>query len=348
MPICSLTFVAAGYASVVAAALAAGPGDPASEPGRNIPDIQMQLAWIPPGTFTMGSPDDEPGRRPNEGPRTEVTLRRGFWMGTHEVTHGQWKAIMGTSLQDQVRRAVADDTPYFIGAKQMMTIRDFFGVGKDGDPGQLLGNTDDNLPMIWVSWNEASEFCSRLTGREQAAGRLPAGCEYRLPTEAEWEYACRAGTKEATYAGAMRVAADRRAPVLDSIAWYAGNAAEGYSGHRAGTSVWPEKKYAYERSGPRAVGTLQPNAWGLYDMLGNAAEWCRDWDGPYPGGRVTDWTGPGSGTYHVRRGGSWSSIATQTRAAYRNWHEPTYRWINLGLRVTLAAPISPPTAAAAR
>lgn len=318
-----------------------------ARPSRFVPTLESRLIRIGPGTFTMGTPPNEAGHRPDESPRTTVTLTRGYWLGQFEITVGQWRRLMGTTLEDQARLALNDDTRYFIGRKVYIPLRSFFGWSKGDDPGQLIGNRDDDLPMIWVSWNEASAFCRKVDAAERAAGRVPAGYVFRLPTEAEWEYACRAGTTAATYAGAMVLRKDRSAPVLDPIAWYAGNSGQDYSGHRIGTASWPGKKWPYLPGGPHPVGTKAPNAWGLYDMLGNAAEWCNDWNGPLPGGHVYDPTGPSTGLYHVRKGGSWSSLATQTRAGYRNWHEPTYRWVNLGFRIALA-PALPPVSAPPR
>jgi formylglycine-generating enzyme len=250
--------------------------------------------------------------------------------------------MMGTDLVAQARLAQLDDTRYLISGKQMLLLREFAGVTRDGDTLQMVGNTGDDVPITWVSWMEATAFCRKLNAREAAAGRLPAGYEYRLPTEAEWEYACRAGTTTATYAGDMVILGADNAPVLDSIAWYAGNSGKDYAGHAIDTGRFSEKKSENAgKAGPRTVATKTPNAWGLYDMLGNAGEWCLDWNGAYPGGTVTDWRGPPSGKYHVRRGGGWSSSAHGVRAAYRNWHEPTYRWINLGFRVALAASLKP-------
>jgi phosphate transport system substrate-binding protein len=311
-------------------------------PAWAVRDLRLKLAWVPAGEFVMGSPADEAGRRPNEGPQTTVTLTHGYWLGETEVTQGQWQAIMGRSLVDQARLAQTDDTQYLISGKKLMYMRDFAGVARDGDTLKMIGNQAPDIPIYWVSWEEAVEFCRRLNAREMAAGRLPAGYKFRLPTEAEWEYACRAGTTTATYAGNLTInPANRTAPELDGIAWYSGNSATGYAGRGIDSSTTSEKKAVNAgRAGPRPVATKQPNAWGLYDMLGNAAEWCWDWSGEYHGGQVTDPTGPSTGQYHVRRGGGWSSNATLTRAAYRNWHEPTYRWSNLGLRLALGPVVS--------
>ena len=139
------------------------------------------------------------------------------------------------------------------------------------------------LPVETVSWDDAMEFCRKLTERERQAGRLPTGTIYTLPTEAQWEYACRAGTT------------GDNAGEVDAMAWY------------------------YKNSGAatHAVGTKRANAWGLHDMHGNVWEWCLDWYGPYFGGRVTDPKGVPSGTLRVRRGGSWGDVAYSARSALR-------------------------------
>jgi len=315
-----------------------------------LPDLDLEMKWIPAGVFLIGSPTDEAGRRANEGPQTEVKLTRGFWFGKTEVTQGQWQAIMGRDLVAQARLGQTDDTQYLISGKKMMYMRDFAGVARDGDTLKMIGNVDPQLPIYWVSWEEAAEFCRRINVREKAAGRLPAGYEFRLPTEAEWEYACRAGTTVATHAGNLSInSANLSAPELEEIAWYSANSAKGYTGRGIDSSGTAEKKPINAgRAGPRTAATKLPNAWGLYDMLGNVAEWCWDWSGDYPGGQMTDPTGPSAkGHNHVRRGGGWSSNATLTRAAYRNWHEPTYRWSNLGLRLALGPVIVPETPAVA-
>jgi formylglycine-generating enzyme required for sulfatase activity len=165
----------------------------AAPAAREVPTLDARLVWIAPGSFTMGSPKTETGHRDDETPQTEVTLTTGFWFSTLEVTHGQWKKMMGTDVLEQARRALNSDETFLIGRKEKIPVRDFFRWKKGDDPGQLIGNRDDNLPMIWVSWNEAMEFCRKLNALEGAAGRIPAGYEYRLPTEAEWEYAARGG-----------------------------------------------------------------------------------------------------------------------------------------------------------
>jgi formylglycine-generating enzyme required for sulfatase activity len=197
-------------------------------------------------------------------PTQQVTLTKPFWLGATEVSQGQWQAIMGNS------------------------------------PSQFKGS---NLPVEQVSWAEVMEFCRKLTERERSAGRLPAGYVYTLPTEAQWEYACRAGTT-GDYAGD-----------LNAMGWYDAN---------SGGSTKP-------------VGTKQANAWGLHDMHGNVWEWCLDWHANYPGGSVTDPTGPPSGSLRVSRGGSWGSTADGCRSADRGGGGPGGRGNGLGFRLALSS-----------
>jgi hypothetical protein len=219
------------------------------------------FVWIPPGTFVMGSPTSEPNRRFDEVQHT-VTLTQGFWMSDHETTQAEYQAVMGSN------------------------------------PSWFKG--DSNRPVEQVDWNEAVLYCQKLTERERAAGRITAQQAYRLPTEAEWEYAARAGTTEARYGE------------LDAIAWWTGN---------SGDQTLPVKQKA-------------ANAWGLYDMLGNVWEWCSDVYGDYPTGAVTDPTGPGSDSFRVIRGGSWDLDAGYARSAYRGWGG---RNSSLGFRPALSS-----------
>jgi formylglycine-generating enzyme required for sulfatase activity len=227
----------------------------------------IRLVPIPAGTFMMGSPVTELGRNGNEGPQTRVALTKQVFLGCTEVTQLQWTSLMGSNPS-----TFAGDTP----------------------------------PVNNVSWNEATLFCKKLTEREQAAGRLPAGWEFTLPTEAQWEYACRAGTTGAN------------AGELDAMAWYQAN---------SDGSTHP-------------VGTKQPNAWGLYDMNGNVWEWCLDWSGNFPGGNVTDPTGPVSGSRRVDRGGGWRYDAAHSRSAVRDDLPPDFRGANLGFRLALVQSVA--------
>jgi len=213
----------------------------------------------------MGSPDDEADRGDDEGPQTRVTLTKDFFLDATDVTQGQYEALMGTNPSE------------------------FKVAGKDA-------------PVENVSWDLAMAFCQKLTERERAAGRLPAGYIFTLPTEAQWEYACRAGTTT-PYAGD---------PV--EMSWY---------GDNSGGQTHP-------------VGTKLPNAWGLYDMSGNVYQWCLDWYGKYPGGAVKDWTGPATGKAHVLRGGAWYYEEAYCRSAYRDY-DPGFVGNILGFRVVLVS-----------
>jgi len=205
----------------------------------------IRMVWIEPGSFQMGSPSNEANRASDES-QHRVTLTQGYWLGSTEVTQGQWESVMGS-------------TPSYF-------------KGRD-------------LPVEQVSWEEAMEFCRKLTERERAAGRLASGYAYTLPTEAQWEYACRAGTTGA-YAGD-----------LDAMGWNDGNSG----------------------SQTHAVGQKRANGWGLYDMHGNVWEWCLDWYGDYPSGSVVDPRGASSGSSRVYRGAARSGACVVKRPIFKSY-----------------------------
>ena len=164
-------------------------------------------------------------------------------------------------------------------------------------------------------------YCRKLTERERAADRLPAGYAYTLPSEAQWEYACRAGTTTVYHWG------DRFETGKCNV--------ENDPGSRDDANVAIFKRRGLPTDSTVPVGSFEANAWGLHDMHGNVWEWCSDWYGDYPNGNVTDPTGPTSGSYRVRRGGSWVNTATSARSAYRVWNSPGVRIHSLGFRVAL-------------
>lgn len=271
----------------------------------------ITMRWIEPGTFNMGSADTEPGRKKDEGPVTKVTITKGYYLSQTEVTIGQWKAVTGESLRDHVIKMLQDETVYDFGG-QKKKLREFMNFNPN-DPDRIMANENDSLPMYFVSWNDAMEFCRLLTLQEKAKKRVPDNFEYTLPTEAQWEYACRAGTDVV--------------PVLDSIAWYSRNSGISYRG----------KKLGNPGAGPRNAGEKKPNAWGLQDMPGNIWEWCSDWYGPYSGGELTDPGGPATGTARVNRGGSWGSGPDDSRPANRAKNPQPEKSAWRGFRIALVS-----------
>lgn len=222
--------------------------------------LGMNFVLIPAGTFMMGSPSDELGRRKDEL-QHKVTITKSFYLQSTEVTQRQWREIMGSN------------------------------------PSRFK-DCGDNCPVEQVSWDDAQEFIVKLNEREGTD-------KYRVPTEAEWEYACRAGSTTKFCFGDDETK-------LSAHAWY------------------------YDNSGPRfhPVGQKKPNAWGLYDVHGNVREWCQDRYGFYPSSPVTDPTGPSSGTFRrVFRGGSWGGYAGLCRSALRRWGDPGGPAYDLGFRV---------------
>jgi formylglycine-generating enzyme required for sulfatase activity len=195
----------------------------------------------------------------------------------------------------------------------------------------VMGNNPSRFksserPVERVSWNDVQEFLTRIKEL------VPGG--WVLPTEAQWEYACRAGTGEATYSGRLEISGERCAPRLDAIAWYGGNSGVGFElDNGYDSSGWPQKQYPHERAGTRSVRLKQPNGWGLYDMLGNVLEWCADGQRHYLSHSVVDPVGPMEyGVKRAQRGGSWDVIARYARSADRDSNFPRSRNDNFGFR----------------
>ena len=195
----------------------------------------------------------------------------------------------------------------------------------------------DDRPVEQVSWEECERFVRSVN---DAMPELAL----RLPTEAEWEHACRAGTSTATWLGDLEIRGRNNAPLLDPIAWYGGNCGVDFeleNGWDTKGELWEEKQYEFSQGGTHPVRLKQPNPFGLYDMLGNVLEWCADWYGPYTSEPMTDPRGPESGSYRVFRGGSWYSFARLVRAAYRYWYHPSARNDGLGFRLARGQVLEP-------
>ena len=236
------------------------------------------MVFIPPGTFRMGSPSNELDRSDNEGPQTAVTISHGSWMGKYEVTQGEFLAVMGFNP--------SASAPY-----------------------QGAGDPNPTHPVYHTKWFDAVNYCTSLTQRERAAGRIATNSVYRLPTEAEWEYACRAG------------ASDRRLSYGDD---------PGYTNISKYAWVWPS-----DGSLPHRGGQLLPNLWGLYDMYGNLWEWCQDsWGDHLPGGITIDPQGPiPTNSLAVLRGGDFGGCCP--RSAIRLLIDPNNDNGSSGFRVLL-------------
>jgi formylglycine-generating enzyme required for sulfatase activity len=253
------------------------------------------LVWVPPGTFVIGSPASEARRGSDEVQHT-VTLTKGFYMGKYAVTQGQYLAVAGKNPS------------YF--------------TTKDRNRNPI--SPDLNRPVEQVSWNDATNYCALLTRSDRVAGRIPSNWWYRLPTEAEWEYACRAGTTTAFHFGSV---------IHGGMANF--NDHEEYEAAIGDIHVASPSVPFLART--TAVGSYAPNAFGLYDMHGNVCEWCEDWYGSYLTGSVTDPQGPTSGSYRVVRGGGWLHLGVDCRSAERDCSDdPTSRSLSIGFRVVLA------------
>jgi formylglycine-generating enzyme required for sulfatase activity len=259
---------------------------------------QIELVWIPPGKFLMGTPPTEIARLKNqygdwvdrEGPQHEVEISKGFYLGKYEVTQAEYETMIGVN-------------PSHFSAK---------GGGTE----QVQGKDTSRFPVESVSWRDAKEFCRKLTEHERRLGRLGAKEEYRLPTEAEWEYACRGGVKKhsAFHYGDSLSATQAN---FHGDYPYGGGAKRPYLGRT-------------ER-----VGSYKANEFGLHDMHGNVWEWCEDWynENEYLRGNCKDPRGPLQGFFRVMRGGGWSTIAHRCRSADRDSTGPEGWRGDLGFRV---------------
>lgn len=242
----------------------------------NLPsDLVSKMAWMASGTFKMGSPDTDPDRVDLETPVSTVILSKGYWISKFEVTQQEFQDLMGYNPS------------YF--------------------------QTDPRLPVESVSWSEAVNYCTALTAQEKQAGRLPLGYVYSLPTEAQWEYAARAGT-----ATRFSFGDDPNYTLVAQYAWTAENSADA----------------------THPVGQKKPNGKGIFDMSGNVFEWCRDFFAPYGSGDKVDPQGPSSGSDRAFRGGSWGNTAAESRSAARGGLDPSAKLNSIGFRVVIT-PVAP-------
>lgn len=249
-------------------------GGGSAQQGQNYTEtafgINMRMVYVEGGTFTMGCTGDQSNECENNESPNRVTTVGSFYIGMLEVTQSQWEKVMGTSIYQQRDKANTSS---------------IYGAGAD-------------YPMYYVSWEEAKEFCARLSRQ--------TGKTYSLPTEAEWEYAARGGKKNegAKYSGGWSI---------DDVAWYYGNS----------------------DNSTHMCGTKRPNVLGIYDMSGNVLEWCEDWYGTYLNYDSDNPKGASSGSDRVLRGGSWSHSARYCRVATRYIGSPGYRNSIIGFRVVV-------------
>ena len=248
--------------------------------------VPIIMHKCPAGNFTMGSPDEELGREHDdnstrESPQHQVTITQDYYMGKFEVTQEQYMAVMETN------------------------------------PASFSEYADSNSrPVERVTWSDANAFCASLTNYLSA--QLPVGMEFRLPTEAQWEYACRAGTTSSLNNGTNITVSSGNCSNLNLLAWYA----------------------SISGSQTHAVGQKQPNAWGLYDMHGNVWEWCKDrYDKNYyqTCGNCSDPENSSSGSHRVLRGGAWGGYPRGCRSANRGNNDPSSSAFNIGFRAALVS-----------
>ena len=231
--------------------------------------VPESMVWIPPGAFLMGTPASDPYKSVNELPQFQVSLTHGFWMSQLEITQSQYQNLMCTN------------------------------------PARFKGDLDQ--PVETVSYNDAVEYCARMSQQERAAGRLPDGYYYRLPTEAEWEYSSRAGSTNVYFFG-------DDPSVLGTYGWYSSNS----------------------QGSPHIGGLLLSNPWGLHDTCGNVYEWCLDWIEAMPAEPAVDYRGSTTGPLRAVRGGAWGFPASQCRSSWRLGYGPTVRFATVGFRTVLA------------
>ena len=251
--------------------------------------VTLEMVAIPSGKFMMGAPKEEKSSRDDERPQRQVTVQP-FFIGRFQVTQSQWKAISKRSASRRANLAKVESD-------------------LNPDPSRFKG---DNRPVEKVSWDDAVEFCKRLS-RE-------TGREYRLPSEAEWEYACRAGTTTPFHFGET---------ITTDLANYDGN------------YTYASEPKGEKRGSTTDVGIFPPNAFGLYDMHGNLWEWCADhWHKNYEGAPTdgSAWLSDNENQFRLLRGGSWDDCPSFCRSAYRYYYYRVNRIVNIGFRVVCSRP----------
>ena len=264
--------------------------------------LGLKLVLIPPGEFVIGSPQGEGGRRNNET-QHRVKITKSFYLGAYAVTKGQFaKFVAETKYQTDAEKdgkgSLGLDPAGKGETKPEYTWR---------NPGMTGNQQNDNHPVVAVSWNDAQAFCAWLSKSE--------GRKYRLPTEAEWEYACRAGT---------------------TTPFNFGDVLNGETANCNGDYPYGTKAKGPNVKNTMPVGSLKPNAFGLFEMHGNVKQYCADWyEKDYNLEAVDDPAGPASGTMRVMRGGSWRSSPVSCRSAFRFYSDPTDRRCDTGIRVAL-------------
>ena len=320
--------------STLAPPIVVAPAPAAPQPANTFTDsVGMRFARVPAGEFLMGSdespqalarafPHADPKRLTDladEAPVHRVRITRDFWLGVHQVTTGQFRHFVEAS--GYVPESIRDGTGAYGFNPDYDPARTERGDLFEGrDPRYSWQNTGfaqtDRHPVVNVTWNDAVAMARWLSQRE--------GVTYRLPTEAEWEYAARAGTRTRFPAGDDPAVLLQTANTFDqetALRWprWREQAGSGNDGHPF----------------TAPVGSFAPNAFGLYDMIGNVWEWCADWYGEnyYARSPLNDPPGPATGKTRVRRGGSWHSWPLYSRVAFRNWNTPETRYVLVGFRL---------------
>ena len=284
------------------------------------PTLGMKMKLIKPGKFLMGSPEGEEGRFVNEGPQHEVEITKAFYMGVCPVTKGQFAAFV---KDDGYKTEAEKDGKGGYGFNTTTAKWEQKAEYTWRNPGFSQG---DDHPVVEVSWNDATAFCAWLSKKE--------GKVYELPTEAEWEYACRAGTKTRFWCGDADASLEGKVNIADA----AFKAKVDSEATKDWAFVARDDGYAFTSP----VGRFQANPWGLYDMGGNVWQWCADGYGSYQEGSIKDPKGKESATRRILRGGSWFSGPRDCRSADRNVNVPADRGDNDGFRVVLRPPAKTP------